>query len=190
MDKYFEALEKAKKGIDLSGSFINQDQTASDALFLDELEKGRKAQIGEIRTWSGKKYQKTTNGWRPVKTGARDGGSKEESEEKKPSALKTDAWNENISIDQLPEKYKGFAKEALENIEGYYKTSGLKVSAYISSSQEETEDDTEIVIEGKIGTKNFTLTMQNDGSGEVSVGKSEGEFESVDDIVDTIDDLR
>ena len=46
------------------------------------------------------------------------------------------------------------------------------------------------MIEGKIGTKKFTLTMQNDGSGEVSIGKSEGEFESVDDIIDTIDDLR
>ena len=50
MDKYFEALEKAKQGIDLSRSFINKDRTASEALFLDELEKGKRAQIGEIRT--------------------------------------------------------------------------------------------------------------------------------------------
>ena len=35
---------------------------------IGEFVKGRKAQIGEIRTWSGKKYQKMSNGdWESVK---------------------------------------------------------------------------------------------------------------------------
>ena len=190
MDKYFEALEKANQGVDLSGSFINQDQTACDALFLDELEKGKRAQIGEIRTWGGKKYQKTTNGWQSVKEGAHNGRSKEEPEEKKPSALKTDAWNQNISADQLPEKYKGLTKRALENLkESNFIISDMKLSAYVSSSQEETEDDTEIVIDGKLGKNKFSVTMQEDGSGEVSYKGGSSEFNDVDQIADAIENL-
>lgn len=37
---------------------------------LDRLEKGKRANVGEIRTWGGKKYQKGANGWTPVKEGA------------------------------------------------------------------------------------------------------------------------
>lgn len=34
----------------------------------DLLEKGKAGQLGEIRVWGGKKYQKTSKGWRPVKS--------------------------------------------------------------------------------------------------------------------------
>lgn len=34
----------------------------------DILEKGKKASIGEIRTWKNQKFQKTPNGWVPVRT--------------------------------------------------------------------------------------------------------------------------
>lgn len=38
---------------------------------MDIIEKGgKRAQVGEIREWNGKKYQKTANGWAPVKTGS------------------------------------------------------------------------------------------------------------------------
>lgn len=44
---------------------------------MDIIEKGgKRAQVGEIREWNGKKYQKTANGWAPVKTG--DGQQKAE----------------------------------------------------------------------------------------------------------------
>lgn len=44
------------------------DQEISKAIELDVIEKGRKgATIGEIRTWNGKKYQKTAQGWKPYK---------------------------------------------------------------------------------------------------------------------------
>lgn len=45
----------------------------TEELFLggmNVLEKGKRGQIGEIREWSGKRYQKTANGWTPVKEGA------------------------------------------------------------------------------------------------------------------------
>jgi len=43
------------------------------------LEKGGKpAQIGEIREFAGKKYQKGANGWRPVKKGDQGGSEKKE----------------------------------------------------------------------------------------------------------------
>lgn len=50
-------------------SFVNKDIVAQDSLQLDELEKGKAGQLGEIRTWGSKKYQKTPKGWRPVKAG-------------------------------------------------------------------------------------------------------------------------
>lgn len=62
MDQYFEALEKSKNSIVLN--IVEQmgfDETA------DVLEKGHAAQMGEIRIWNNIKYQKTPNGWVPVK---------------------------------------------------------------------------------------------------------------------------
>lgn len=54
------------------------DQEISKAIELDVIEKGgKRAVAGEIREWSGKKYQKTTQGWIPVK--GENGEKKEES---------------------------------------------------------------------------------------------------------------
>jgi hypothetical protein len=48
----------------------------------EELLKGKKANIGEIREWGGQKVQKTAQGWVPVKEGERkDLGKKEASTE-------------------------------------------------------------------------------------------------------------
>lgn len=47
------------------GSFVESKQ--------EFLEKGRKAQIGEVREWKGQKFQKQPNGgWLPVKQGTKD----------------------------------------------------------------------------------------------------------------------
>lgn len=78
MDQYFEALEKSKNSIALN--IVEQmgfDETA------DVLEKGRAAQMGEMRIWSGVKYQKTPQGWVPVK-------GEQKSEKKEPEAEKKD----------------------------------------------------------------------------------------------------
>ena len=66
-DIFTDALEKAKNQVVLG--IVNQvgfDETA------DILEKGRAAAMGEIREWNGERYQKTPNGWIPVKTGQRE----------------------------------------------------------------------------------------------------------------------
>jgi len=44
------------------------------------IHKGKKANIGEIREWKGKKFQKTVNGWVPVKGGQGASPKKEESD--------------------------------------------------------------------------------------------------------------
>ena len=77
----------------------------------------KSAQIGEIRTWSnGRKYQKTANGWVPVKSGFKGNAEqKEESAKGKSSKgdLKLkDGWNEHLSLDSIPSEYKK-AAEAL-----------------------------------------------------------------------------
>jgi hypothetical protein len=46
----------------------------TEELFLGSmniLEKGKRGVVGEIREWSGKKYQKTATGWTPVKEGVK-----------------------------------------------------------------------------------------------------------------------
>jgi len=48
---------------------------------LDKIEKGKRGVVGEIRTWSGKKYQKTATGWAPVKESDAPAG-KTDSEQK------------------------------------------------------------------------------------------------------------
>ena len=116
------------------------------------------------------------------------GGEKKEKKEKKASGeLKTDAWNENISMYQLPKKYQKMTGDALTTLrnEG---GKDMKLSAYVSSSQEETDDDTEIVVEGKMGSKTFEVTMQNDGSGEIKIGGNSAEFESIGELSDAIFD--
>lgn len=82
MDQFTEALQKSKAVNRMVDSFVNKDIVAQDSLQLDELEKGKVGQLGEIRTWGGKKYQKTPKGWRPVKAGSHSDKSKEESSDK------------------------------------------------------------------------------------------------------------
>jgi len=78
MDKFFEALEKSKGSIALDiANQVGFDETA------DILEKGKMASIGEIREWNGKKYQKTGNGWIPVKQGNGGKGADNANEESK-----------------------------------------------------------------------------------------------------------
>lgn len=48
----------------------------------EELEKSKAAQIGEIRTWSGVKMQKTAEGWVPVKEGSKESKPEEQTKEK------------------------------------------------------------------------------------------------------------
>lgn len=56
MSEFFDVLDK-REAMDRLCKSIMPDDTA------DVLEKGKKADIGEIRNWGGHKYQKTAAGW-------------------------------------------------------------------------------------------------------------------------------
>ena len=55
-------------------------QEFTDENYLEEIEKamGRRAVMGEVRTWRGKEYIKTPKGWRPKPKGYKEGGEKKE----------------------------------------------------------------------------------------------------------------
>ena len=105
MDKYFEVLEKAKGSVALNiNEQLGFDSTA------DTLEKGRAAQMGEMRIWNGVKYQKTPQGWIPVK------GEKQpfKSEEKK----EIEGENKFFDKKEMTLDQQDFVDECF-NIEGW-----------------------------------------------------------------------
>ena len=74
----------------------------TEELFLggmNVLEKGKRGQIGEIREWSGKRYQKGANGWTPVKEGGAAG--KSDNSEKKETKV-----GENLSDQDVKGRFE------------------------------------------------------------------------------------
>lgn len=70
------------------------------------LEKGKAAAIGEIRTWNGKKYQKTANGWMPAKseTSRQSGEQKDESgSDKRSEELHEKLYSNGLTKEELLE---------------------------------------------------------------------------------------
>lgn len=64
-----------------------------------DIEKGgKRAQLGEIREYSGRKYRKTVNGWEPVKEGLNE--KKEEATDKKPEKTVEDKKPEKDKTDE------------------------------------------------------------------------------------------
>jgi len=62
-----------------------QDEPTADDIILKAMDsidiiKGKRGAVGEIRTWSGNKYQKTAQGWVPIKN---QGGNEQKQEEEK-----------------------------------------------------------------------------------------------------------
>jgi hypothetical protein len=53
----------------LQDSFLNEEELLSKSIETDLLMKGKKANLGEIREWNGKKMQKTVSGWIPATSG-------------------------------------------------------------------------------------------------------------------------
>lgn len=99
---------------------------------LEVIEKaGKRAAIGEIRVWGGKRYHKTPKGWRPVPKGYKEGGEKKGSDGKKElrfgkdipdgakmvhgdaptyGGIKSSAELKKISTDELRELSRDFEK--------------------------------------------------------------------------------
>jgi len=74
----------------------------------DDFEKGKKAEIGEIREWSGVKMQKTAQGWLPVK---KDGSMSKEENGGKMSSVEKQEQKKEYSEKELEE----FARKTSES---------------------------------------------------------------------------
>lgn len=72
----FIAKHNALQGARIASHFIQPNVVVEKSL-SDELEKGKKANVGEIREWGGKKYRKEVEGW----VGVSDGEKKTKMEE-------------------------------------------------------------------------------------------------------------
>lgn len=79
MNDIFTSVLSKDNAMDRICKSIGPDTTA------EILEKGKRAEIGEVRTWGGYKYQKTASGWVPFKE-----GSKQTSNEPKESGDKAE----------------------------------------------------------------------------------------------------
>lgn len=98
MSEFFDALDK-REAMDRLCKSIMPDDTA------DILEKGKKADIGEIRDWGGHKYQKTASGWVLVRG---EGSTGKKTSTKGNEDIYTDPSGNTLSFtkDILPELSK------------------------------------------------------------------------------------
>lgn len=94
MDKFFETIEENKDRI----------SKAIQANVLEPFEKGKKGNIGEIRTWGKQRVQKTVNGWVPVKEST-SSGKKEDIKDSNNETEGSDGRFKDISIKELVQKY-------------------------------------------------------------------------------------
>jgi len=72
--------EKIEKSIvsNFEGGLITESEFLDGINVFDKITKGKTAQIGEIRTWKGGRYQKTSEGWSPVSETGRSESKEEE----------------------------------------------------------------------------------------------------------------
>ena len=78
----FDELQRSK----IASMFIDDKYVITKAI-CNELEKGKKAAIGEVRTWGGKQFKKVYDGWEPV------GGGEKRSKVEEGDVDKKDAQN-------------------------------------------------------------------------------------------------
>lgn len=109
---------------------INIDNIFPDST-AEILEKGKAAAIGEIRTWSGKKFQKTANGWIPISNGR--SVASEQQEEKQTKTEIPEQQKIEIAPQESEETFRSSSKEESQNS----KSEVEKVSKKKNLSEEE-----------------------------------------------------
>ena len=112
---------------------IGPDQTA------EMLEKGKKANIGEIRDWGGKKMQKTVNGWVPVTQGAKPSKKPENAENKLKEFLQAEnnPWEPKRTLEF---KHNGHEFEVSINPQGHNTILALCDGHTILALEDKLED--------------------------------------------------
>ena len=151
----------------------------SDEACLELLEKGgKRAQLGDIRTWNGKQYQKTAKGWRPVSK-KNESTAEKESEPEEKETLKNEGntsarklavtqsfsrYEEKINnqIDKLREKLET-AKKASENaakieeqLPGVLKDLGMEVMSTAFGVDNDDPSQSKFIIMAKL-TKDIRI---------------------------------
>jgi len=123
---------------------------------LDKIEKGKRGVVGEIRTWSGKKYQKTATGWQPVKEGGAIPAGKTDPKDKELGDYLESKMGKAYRdlVDQIKEE--GFDEETvnstLDNFHttGRYKKSDL-VNYFKNLKSEKSKKDNSVESDKKFG---------------------------------------
>lgn len=64
-----EEIEKSYMAQVLNTAAITGDTDQIEKAFNNIIEKGKKANVGEIREWAGGKFRKEPDGWKPVQMG-------------------------------------------------------------------------------------------------------------------------
>lgn len=155
MDKFFEAIKEKREA--LTKSIFSNVLPPNE-----ELEKGRKpAEIGEIREWSGYKYQKTANGWVPYRGGTNPKDSskttKDSEHDREVSSLKEELDHHYGELDNLERKKKDYISqhgeekynERHKKIEGHIESVRKELDKFKSSTK--TTKKTSSSSEGKKG---------------------------------------
>lgn len=91
------------------------------------LEKGKKAEIGEIRTWSGEKYQRTETGWKYLGKANEKSNSKEDDSET--PKVNTKAQDYNLEEVTIKEVARVSDKEAVKHLLNHWDKSGAMADA-------------------------------------------------------------
>ena len=117
-----EMMRRRNEGVDApapSGNPFDDAEDIKKGQEVETFEKGKKANIGEVRDWNGQKYQKTVNGWVPVKQGANPSNQKTELTGDQKKFLDKfydpqDAYNhfEEFNADTGKETYQDFVEWA------------------------------------------------------------------------------
>jgi len=151
----------------------------------DMLIKGKRANIGEIRTWGGQKYQKTVNGWVPVKenknkvpmTGQHKKQLNDEVENLKEEKIKLkrmiDNVKESIEFEQNEvkkyeadiDKVSDKAKNQYRKVIKLYKESIAKKQAALQDLQKQLKERDERISQVQQKTNGNSSKMQNILSG-------------------------
>jgi hypothetical protein len=146
--------------------YYTEDDIVSKSIEVDCIAKGSKANIGEIREWSGKKYQKQANGqWKEVVEGSKEGIAKKK----------------KVDIETYHDSFTSASTNARE----YAESKGYQID----------EDDwqTQVALGGKYGrsrpsegnSHSFTVGLIKDGKPQRKAlsftvyGMSSGKYELV-----------
>lgn len=142
-----------KEATDVGGSLNKgEDENPFKAFDYDSIEKGKTAQVGEIREWQGQKMQKTPNGWVPVTNG-------KQTKKDDPEKQKT------YTDDELAGHAKQSSEQDLQNTIKTAKDPKLREAAHQEldrrQKQEHVPDDKSTETNNKAGDKKKSASSKN-----------------------------